>query len=175
MSNTTHKETQVDLKRLRALAAASTTAKALAKHFSTRERSVKGPHFHTYLFRLRKELIESGVKLVDKDFTAFFVGLDKLGIGRVVQTSTGGKPRFFAWDFHPKDIGLSAIGEDVDIRETASQRVERRPANYNGLNKSASLKPATPSISTEMLQAAVAALPPEQRESFLLKLMLGRV
>jgi hypothetical protein len=118
------------IRELRQVTRASGTAFAIAKYLSQRERSVKGPYFHTRLCRLRN-ILSKNRTMSEAQFYAFFEELDRLGIGKVKRASPLGKPLFFVWDKRPKEVGLAALGKDVPLLPVASARVKRKEADYS--------------------------------------------
>jgi hypothetical protein len=129
--------------KLHSVSHVSPTAEVVMTALSQRERLRN----FTDISRLKNSLIRDGERIVDEDYSAFWIGMQASGVGRLVFSKKGKQDRFF-WHYSMKKVAQAALeGKNVKaerIDASAAQAPSAQPtANTKKVIKLATKKPST--------------------------------
>lgn len=96
----------VNQAKLKQIVNSSDTATRTMLLLGLRERS----RASTTLSSLKAELVEMGEKVDDRDFIAFWKGLEQSGVGSIILGRRGGKTRF-QWNYSLRQVAKASIDE----------------------------------------------------------------
>lgn len=120
----------MDKKLLSQIANLNPTAKAMFKHFRTRDRNPKDGVLD--IRRTKYAIRNEGVEVVPEDFVANFKAMEKAGLGKLIIVK--GKPVRFKWAVNMKETAGNVTGIDSSsvLHTQPPQKTVSAPNNVQG-------------------------------------------
>lgn len=140
---------------LNAVATETPTAHEVALDLAARQRL----RHYSDVTRTRIKLVREGKQIVEKDYMAFWQGLEKLSIGTLIYPRKKSNPVRFEWHYSLKSVakamveGTDEVASKVEmpkkkitgrvLREISRKELEQKNGPFSGIAKSLATKIAT--------------------------------
>lgn len=138
---------------LNAVATETPTAHEVALDLAARQRL----RHYSDVTRTRIKLVREGKQIVEKDYMAFWQGLEKLSIGTLIYPRKKSNPIKFEWHYSLKAVaksmveGTDEVASKVEMpkkklvvkREISRKELEQKNGPFTGIAKSLATKIAT--------------------------------
>jgi hypothetical protein len=124
----------MDTKQLQTITHANHTSEIIMTGLSMRERA----RSYLSLNRIKRELLDSGEKIVSEDFKGFWKSLEDAGYGVVVYGRKN-RPSRFMWHYNLKEVAKHALSSKdakplVKVEPKAVKRVVRKRKTIKGVS-----------------------------------------